>query len=350
MAPYLDMAGGDRHAALSVYEWSGHMAAAAFEDVGHLEVLLRNTLDRCLREHYREDTSGIPWFLMPVPGGEYVGEAVGFVRQRLRGNTTRFPAPRETRDQIVAGLTFGFWSGLVGARYEQLWRECLHRAFPHSSGQRKEVSVALDGVHKFRNRLAHHDSMLNIDVPFEVQRIFETTEYIDPRVAAWLRNRSQAMQVYRQRPVNIEDTVVVAASDAWPLYQDCHAYVCQAGRFFRDVERVAFYSDKEIKAVVPAILHRRDQVEWTPKAIARLSASSDRDDRKIATVIQASRGRGWNEGRYQVFLLTRDGDVRHRKLRTALPHERTGRGTAFTQGQRYTSLHSLQTAETTTDL
>ncbi|WP_223838769.1 hypothetical protein [Nocardiopsis deserti] len=350
MAPYLDRTGGDRRAALAVYEWSGHTAAAAFEDVGHLEVLLRNTLDRCLRDHYREDTSGIPWFLMPVPGGEYVGEAVGFVRQRLRGNTTRFPAPRETRDQIVAGLTFGFWSGLVGARYEQLWRDCLHRAFPHSSGQRKQVSVALDGVHKFRNRLAHHDSMLNVDIPFEIRRIFEAAGYIDPRVAAWLRRRSRAMRVYRQRPVDTEDTVVVAADDAWPLYQECHAYVCRAGRFFRDVERIAFHSDGEVRAAVPAIVHRRDQVEWTPGSAAQLLASPDGDDRRIAEVIRASRALGWQEGRYQVFLLSRDGDSRHRELSADLPDERAGDGAVLTRDQRYTSLHFLQAAETTADL
>lgn len=183
MAPYLDMTGDDRHAALAVYEWSGHMAAAAFEDVGHLEVLLRNTLDRCLRDHYREDTSGIPWFL-----------------------------------------------------------------------------------------------------------------------------------------------------------------------FFRDVERIAFHHDGEVKAAVPAIVHRRDQVEWTPGAAARLSASLDGDDRRIAEVIRASRARGWHEGRYQVFLLTRDGDSRHRDLSADLPDERAGDGAAFTRVQRYTSLRFLQAAETTADL
>jgi hypothetical protein len=205
-------------------------------------------------------------------------------------------------------------------------------------------------VHKFRNRLAHHDSMLNVDVPFEIRRVFEAAGYIDPRVAAWLRRRSRALRVYRQRPVDTEDTVVVTADDAWPLYRECHAYVCRAGRFFRDVERIAFHTDGEVKAAVPAIVHRRDQVEWTPGAAARLLASPDGDDRRIAEVIRASRALGWQEGRYQVFLLTRDGDARHRELPAGLPHERTGDGAAFTRNQRYTSLRFLQAAETTADL
>ena len=116
MAPYVDKVGGDRRNALAVYEWSTRTAAAAFEDVGHLEVLLRNALDRCLRDHFTETARGIPWFLMPVPGGDLIPETIEPVRVRLCAQSKRTPASRETRDQIVAGLTFGFWAGLLGTK------------------------------------------------------------------------------------------------------------------------------------------------------------------------------------------------------------------------------------------
>jgi len=177
MGPYLDGAAGNKAAALGLYEWSARTSSAAFEIVGHLEVLLRNTLDRCLRRHFREDQSGIPWFLLPTPGGEHVENAVTTVRERLR------PQRKESRHQIIAGLSFGFWSGLLGPKYEELWRDCLHEAFPNSSGKRKQVAVAVERVRKFRNRLAHHDSTINVDVPFEVRQIFELAAYIDVNAA-----------------------------------------------------------------------------------------------------------------------------------------------------------------------
>ncbi|RLY93974.1 hypothetical protein EAE32_01655 [Kocuria tytonicola] len=37
-------------------------------------------------------------------------------------------------------------------------------------------------------------------------------------------------------------------------------------------------------------------------------SAGDREDRRIASVIRASRSREWTEGVYQVFLLTRPGD------------------------------------------
>jgi hypothetical protein len=134
-------------------------------------------------------------------------------------------------------------------------------------------------------------------------------------------------------------------------HQDCQAYVCQAGRAFRAVDRIAFYADREVKEHVPKIQHRRDNIEWTPEEQGRLSRSENRNDRKIAHVIGQSRAAGsFREGRYQVFLLTRAGDPSHRVLGSPLPHESTGRGSAFTQRQRYTSLHALETAKTTIDL
>ncbi|MGM1058210.1 hypothetical protein [Saccharothrix sp. Mg75] len=336
-------AGGDKSAAIALYEWSARTSSAAFEVVGHLEVLLRNALDRCLREHFREDECGIPWFLLPTPGGEHVAGAVAAVRERL------LPQRKESRHQIVAGLSFGFWSGLLGPKYEELWRDCLHRAFPHSSGKRKQVAVAVERVRKFRNRLAHHDSTINVDIPFEIRQIFELAAFIDADAAAWLERLSAVMTVYAQRPVTLEDTVVVPAKHAWSLYESCRAYVCQAGRAFRPVDRIAFYADREVKQEVPAVLHRRDNVEWSPEEAARLRGSDDRADRRIAEVIDASIA-SWTDGRYQVFLLTSPGHPSHRRLGAALPHGGTGRGSAFVQRQRYTSLHALETAGTTADL
>ena len=218
-------------------------------------MLLRNALDRCLREHFREEQCGIPWFLLPTPGGEHVAEAVTVVRERLR------PLRKESRHQIIAGLSFGFWSGILGHKYEDLWRDCLHRAFPNSSGRRKQVAVAIERVRKFRNRLAHHDSTINVDIPFEIRQVIELASFIDDNAAKWLQQCSNVMEVYAQRPIKVEDTVVVPAKYAWSLYEESRAYVCQAGRAFRPVERIAFYADREIKQDVPAVLYRRDNVQ-----------------------------------------------------------------------------------------
>lgn len=311
--------------------------------VGHLEVLLRNTLDRTMAAHCRESAVGIPWFLLPTPGGAAVAEQVDTVRERLRARG------QENRHQIVAGLSFGFWSGLLGTKYEELWRQGLRHAFPYGDGRRKQVAVAAERVRKFRNRLAHHDSMVRVDVPFELRQILELAGYIDPAAALWLSSISRVMEVYRERPFLPEDTVVVPARDAWPLYEQVQAYVCQVGRNFRPVERIAFYADQEIKREIPQIVHRRDDVEFSDAEIDRLQ-TGDRNDKRVARVIDTARTAQWTAGRYQVFLLSRVGDPAHRQLSATVPHQTGGRGSAFVQRQRYVSLHGLETASTTADL
>ena len=359
LAPYLALTGGDPGRALALYEWGARVSAAAFEDVAHLEVLFRGSMDGVLRSHFREAERGIPWFLSPVPGVEYAVEASGYVRERLRQEG------RETRDQIVAAMSFGFWSGMLGPGYEELWRSCLHRAFPGSSGRRSEVAATAEGVRRFRNRIAHHDSVLNVDFPFEVRRIAALAGFVDPAAGRWLERRSRTTDVYADRPVTLDDTLVVSDPGAPALYERSRAHVTRAGRAFAGVEHLAFRVDGEIAPEIPGVLLRRDNVEWTERGAIRLRRTRDPWDRRIAEVVEASLGDGGDGGRRQVFLLTAPGEPGHRRLAAALPvsgaglagaGEGEGHGSApGTEGRgggsvpeyAYTRLHALETGTAT---
>lgn len=320
------------------------MASAAFELIAHLEVVLRNAIDTTLAAHFREADHGIPWFMRRGILQTEAEAQIESVRDKLAAQH------RESRHQIIAGLSFGFWTGMLGTKYEELWRSALRKAFPGSGGSRKQVVVEFDAIRKFRNRIAHHDSMLNVDLPFEIRRILRAASFLGPEVAAWLNSNRRWEEVYASRPDSPLETVVVPARDAWPLYQDTRAYVCQSGRWFRPVERLAFYVDREVKPDIPKILHRRDDVLWTSSNASALLKSDDRNDRKIGRLIEATPKEVWHAGSYQVFLLSGPGNPAHRQLEAPIPHRTQGRGTAFTQRQRYVSLHALEIARTTEDL
>ena len=164
-APYLREAGDDVEAALELYRWSAEMSSAAYELIAHIEVFMRNAIDRALAQRYRDGECGIPWFLREPPLDAEAMRRVTEVRDRLRSQH------RESRHQIAAGLSFGFWAGMLGAKYEEQWRLSLHHAFPGGNGTRKQAAILVEAIRKFRNRLAHHDSVLGLDIPFEVQRV-----------------------------------------------------------------------------------------------------------------------------------------------------------------------------------
>lgn len=353
LAPYLRESGGDQAKALELYAWNARISAACMEVVAYLEVMLRNAADRELQVLAREDERRIPWFMVPAVTGsahEVITEQIEITRARLRG----IGAHRDSRGQIVAGLSFGFWAALFGSKHEELWRSALSRALPGTpGGRRKTVTATLDRLRPFRNRLAHHDSLLSQDIVFQLREMLMLAEWISPAALAWLEQHENVTDLYRTRPVTPPDTLVVPAALAWPLYLTDRVYLCPASRNFRPADYVAFYADREIKPSVAKVLHHRDNVEWTAAEAARLGAlngEAHRNDRKIARAITAGRAAGWTDGRYQVFLLTAPDHPDHIELSAALPHPARGRGSAFVQRHRYLSHHSLQSAADTTDL
>lgn len=347
MRPYLREADGDQETALRLYKWNAELSAACFEVMSHLEVLIRNALDGCLQDHLKEATCGIPWFLMPInsgPAQTRISTSIETTRLRLRAQK------KEMRPQIIANLSFGFWTNLLGTPHEELWRHSLHSAFPYSSGKRKDVAAACTSLRLFRNRLAHPDSLLAVDVPFQLRKMLLVAGWVDPDAKLWLKSIERVTSVYSLRPTKKFDTVVIPGSQAWDLYRKEHVYICQAGRSFRQVDRIGFYADKTVKADIPFITNRIDNVDWSLAEQHRLLASAKSDEKRMGKIMEVARDLGWTSGRYQVFLLSRAGDPRHRTLGKELSHQTNGRGTAFVQKQRYVSLHDLEIAVTTADL
>lgn len=348
--PYLRATGGDRQQAIALYQWNVAASAACFEAFHYVEIIVRNAMDRELGAYFEEETRRIPWFLLPVvskAGSQAALERnIAEVRGRLRAQSQG----RETREQIVAGLSFGFWAALLHSEYEDLWRRALHNSFPHSSGKRADVVALLETLRQFRNKLAHHDSLLGVDVRLMLDHMGRVLAWVDPTAGGWLANVERVSDLLIARPAGWRDTVVVGAREAWPLYLAIGAYVCQPGRSFRPVEHLAFYADREIKSEVPRVLYRVDHVDWTEGEVNRLRASGSTGDLRLADIIDAGRRSVWTGGRYQVFDLTRPGDAGHVTLNEPVPHTLKGRGTAFVQGQRYTSAAALRGAVSTADL
>lgn len=373
MAPFLREASHDAERSLELYRWNHQMAADCLTVVSHVEVLLRHRTDTLLSSYFDEPVRGIPWFMQPGALNARQQEDLQKVQKRLVANG------KLSRDQIIAGTDIGFWNGFFSSSRQELWNKALHGGFDKRMVKtRADVSSALEKARTFRNRLAHHDSLLRVSVHEEVHNLLWLARAMDARLAAWISDGSAWKDTYSARPTVQTDTVIVAARHAWPLYQasvdveelGAGFYVCRPGRAFRDVQRLGFYADQAIQADVPGITSIHDNVPWT---LAHADAvlgddAADRGMKKVARFIRWSfaGGRRFNlvpdrevstddaaepSGRYKVFVLTRPGnDPRHLTLDRPLAHSTTGRGSAFTQRQRYVPSHRLAVAASTRDL
>src|SRR5262249_16240736 len=123
-------------------------------------------------------------------------------------------------------------------------------------------------------------------------------------------------------------------------YQRYHAYICQANRSFQQVKYLAFYSEGQIQATVPAIL----RVE--PQVVFQRGLHHGPVGELVERILDD--GKPFEADAAMVFLLSAPDDLRQRikldqPIKNNLP-------TAFVQGQRYVSLAALQKAKLTQEL
>ena len=105
-----------------------------------------------------------------------------------------------TRARVVANLSFGFWRALLDKHYKELWIENLRHSFPNGSGNRKQVASLMARLNPFRNRLAHHEAIINADIEARHEDLIELTRLIDADAALWVKARSQVPEVLAWRP------------------------------------------------------------------------------------------------------------------------------------------------------
>lgn len=204
---YLGVAGGDHASAMETYLWNSRVAAAGIVDVGHLEIAVRNAYDRELSRRFPD------WAIDPQSqlfGSEQgVQRARAQQRRRNQASLARIADARRglssapTHAEVVAALTFGFWSNLtVGERTPTIWNPVLHRAFPRGTA-RAHVHELVTRVVKFRNRLAHNEPVFSTrtglaDRLAEVQELFEL---IDPDAYSYVAGHSNLGATIRSCPI-----------------------------------------------------------------------------------------------------------------------------------------------------
>jgi hypothetical protein len=161
---------------------------ASFGLIHHFEVLLRNAIDGAIGAGQPQTPIKDTWLLdFEILQPDGIKQVITALERLEKGKVV-------TRGRIVAGLSFGFWAGLFGRRYEELWRHRLRAVFPHGTLTRKDLSTKVRLIQHFRNRVAHHDSLLDQDVQARLDDMLTIAGWIDPAARAWLAEHADALE------------------------------------------------------------------------------------------------------------------------------------------------------------
>jgi len=192
--PFLAATAGDHARAVTLYEWNAQLAGALLETFAHTEVLVRNAIHAQLRAG-RPANALRSWLLDPDVLGEVELKRVEEVVARLKG-----AKKQPTEDRVLAGLSMGFWTGILGRRYEELWRQSLRHAFPHGDGTRNQAAGCLNRVVTLRNRVAHHEALISEPVTDRHNDALALAAAIDPYAKTWIDGISRVPALVAARP------------------------------------------------------------------------------------------------------------------------------------------------------
>lgn len=157
------------------YLWNSRLSESFYIPLQNLEVVLRNRIHSALTNHYGTDM----WFDIPRLLQSYQPGQIVLAKKKLSSGD------RSNAGKIVAELSFGFWSALVARRYSAslvpvLLKDCF-RKVPSNCRRQQYLSVTLNDLRKFRNRVFHHEPIWHLrDLAAKFSMIMQLVLWLSP--------------------------------------------------------------------------------------------------------------------------------------------------------------------------
>jgi hypothetical protein len=105
--------------------------------------------------------------------------------------------------QVVAGLSFGFWVGMLQRRYNPpIWSKHLRHSFPFLPPKigRDDILDKARKVATLRNRISHHEPLISRDISGDYANVMEFLGWLCPTKIKWIRTHCRLPEVLRQKP------------------------------------------------------------------------------------------------------------------------------------------------------
>jgi hypothetical protein len=200
LGSYLRASAGDVADAFALYEWNMKVSASVVELTSMVEVLVRNALDRELREWADQRRAGRSW----LDSAPLDRQGTADLR-KARDRATRGGRRAETPGRVIAELPLGFWRYLVESRYlTVLWVPATHRAFPSGAAdvrsRQKDVAFRLQQLTFVRNRAAHHEPIHSRDLSRDLRFAVDLAGWISPAAGEWVDATSSLGSLIERGP------------------------------------------------------------------------------------------------------------------------------------------------------
>jgi hypothetical protein len=193
---YLTAANRDQDRALRLYIWNAQMGEAFHTPIQTVEVALRNGVNKALTAKFGADWWREPAFLRLIDRERQLD--LQTVQKRINNRQLSM-----VTGQIVAGLSFGFWVGMLQPRYNpEIWGAHLRKSFPNlpATESRHSLFKTASAVAGLRNRISHHEPIFKRNLSDDFSTVMRMLKWICPATHDWIRPHCRVPELLRKKP------------------------------------------------------------------------------------------------------------------------------------------------------
>ncbi|SCX03236.1 hypothetical protein [Candidatus Aquiluna sp. UB-MaderosW2red] len=178
-----------------ISKWNQELGASILEDVSHVELALRNLLDSALVERLANQGFCGSW--LDDPSGEIRNLGGAHLLEKIKSAKLQVvrDKPRVTHEDVLAELTLGFWTALLGKRFLRLNLD-LRGIFLGVNGRSiSALGDRLARIKALRNRIAHQHRILHRNLQDDFDLVIMVANDIDRRLADFIRKNSRTPEI-----------------------------------------------------------------------------------------------------------------------------------------------------------
>lgn len=196
LSKYQRWAAADNDLAWQLYALNVEVSEAYYTSLHVLEIVLRNAIDRQMTAAH-----GINWLSDPsIVNDPYQRQKVLEAQQKFQG--------QYQPGDLLAEMTFGFWCGFFGKHYAPDWGNKYRGIFSRNVRlQRKDIAKRLTAARRLRNRIAHHEPIIQLDLIGRHRKICELIGWMSQDALLWCNERCRFSAVHPGVPIIVGDLV-----------------------------------------------------------------------------------------------------------------------------------------------
>lgn len=190
LGTYLQWAGGDREKAITLYTLNAQLSEALYTPLHTVEVALRNRIHVVMTDKF-----GGTWYDLPE---HRLNLRQADMLQKARSDLAD-AKKNDTPGRIVAALTFGYWTAMLGTEYDKLWQQVLHGIAKQEDGRglaRKKLATPLTRMRILRNRIMHHEPILYWNLVEHHDAMLQVIRWLAPPAADWCQSIDRFGAIY----------------------------------------------------------------------------------------------------------------------------------------------------------